>query len=256
MAMTLGFTAVTGATYTAAQYNTNVRDNWAASWVYSVAGDLMYATGATTATRLAIGAAQTLLKSTGAAPAWSTLAALMQLTALVSGQAAGDLFYANAGTTIARLPKGTAYQTLRMNGGATAPAWASVLAYCEVSRSSVFAVQTDTVINWNSEIYDDPGWHSPVTNPERITPGVAGTYMAFAHIHVVAADLCKAMIKLNNTTLLGAARVPGGGYEAFLSPHSRAIEMSNTDYVNVVVDDNGVSANMSTDSWFQLVRIQ
>ncbi len=39
--------------------------------------------------------------------------------------AAGDLFYATADNTWARLPKGTALQQLRMNAGATAPEWAA-----------------------------------------------------------------------------------------------------------------------------------
>lgn len=37
----------------------------------------------------------------------------------------GDLFYATAADAVARLPKGTALQTLRMNAGATAPEWVS-----------------------------------------------------------------------------------------------------------------------------------
>ena len=36
--------------------------------------------------------------------------------------AAGDIFYWN-GTTLVRLAKGTAGQTLKMNAGATAPEW-------------------------------------------------------------------------------------------------------------------------------------
>lgn len=72
MAYTSGFSAVTGAVFTAAQYNTNVRDNFTAIWVYTTAGDISYATGATTLARLAIGAAGALLSSTGTAPAWQT----------------------------------------------------------------------------------------------------------------------------------------------------------------------------------------
>ena len=53
MAFNNGFTAVTGATYTAAQYNTYVRDNFTALWPYTTAGDMMYATSATASARLA-----------------------------------------------------------------------------------------------------------------------------------------------------------------------------------------------------------
>ena len=42
--------------------------------------------------------------------------------------AAGDLLYATGSTTLAKLPKGTAAQTLKMNSGATAPEWTTVAA--------------------------------------------------------------------------------------------------------------------------------
>jgi len=41
---------------------------------------------------------------------------------------AGDLLYATGSTTLAKLPKGTASQTLKMNSGASAPEWATVAA--------------------------------------------------------------------------------------------------------------------------------
>jgi len=71
MAYSSGFTAVTGATYTAAQYNTNTRDNFTAIWVYTTAGDIAYATGATTLARLAApGGGGYYLGHTGSAPQW------------------------------------------------------------------------------------------------------------------------------------------------------------------------------------------
>lgn len=39
---------------------------------------------------------------------------------------AGDLLYATGSTTLVKLAKGTAGQTLQMNGGATAPSWVTV----------------------------------------------------------------------------------------------------------------------------------
>ena len=39
---------------------------------------------------------------------------------------AGDVLYATGATTLAKLPKGTTLQQLRMNSGATAPEWATV----------------------------------------------------------------------------------------------------------------------------------
>ena len=71
MAFNNGFTAVVGATYTAAQYNTYVRDNFTAIWAYTTAGDIVYAAGATTLTRLGIGANGSYLESNGSAPVWT-----------------------------------------------------------------------------------------------------------------------------------------------------------------------------------------
>lgn len=74
MAYSVHPTVITGQTWTASNQNTFVRDNFAALWPYT---------------------------------------------------AAGDLAYANAPNTLARLGKGTAFQVLRMNSGATAPEWAT-----------------------------------------------------------------------------------------------------------------------------------
>ncbi len=75
MAYNNSFTAVTGATYTAAQYNTYVRDNFTAIWVYTTAGDLAYATSSTALSRLAIGTAYKFLQvnSAATAPQWGGL---------------------------------------------------------------------------------------------------------------------------------------------------------------------------------------
>ena len=44
----------------------------------------------------------------------------------LTGFTAGDLLYASGATTLVKLAKGTAGQTLKMNGGATAPTWETV----------------------------------------------------------------------------------------------------------------------------------
>lgn len=72
MSFSSPFTAVTGATITAASHNTGYRDNINALWVYAGAGDIAYATGAADLTRLAIGAAYSRLRvnAGGTAPEW------------------------------------------------------------------------------------------------------------------------------------------------------------------------------------------
>jgi hypothetical protein len=97
MSFNNGFTAVTGATYTAAQYNTHVRDNFTAIWVYTTQGDIAYATGGASLSRLGIGAAGYQLFSNGSAPVWvdGTRYIPTQLNAdaaLITGDNAGQFF--------------------------------------------------------------------------------------------------------------------------------------------------------------------
>lgn len=74
MAFDNSFTAVTGATLAAGDWNTAVKGNWTASWVGTTAGDLNYYSSATAKSRLALGAAHTFLKSEGgSAPLYGAL---------------------------------------------------------------------------------------------------------------------------------------------------------------------------------------
>lgn len=89
--------------------------------IYTTASDV-YAVATLTAAGRALlddadAAAQ--LATLGAQPAGATLTSLEALSLV-----AGDTLYATAADTLTRLPKGTAGQVLRMNGGATAPEWA------------------------------------------------------------------------------------------------------------------------------------
>ena len=97
------------------------------------AGDILYATGATTLTKLNKGTAeQVLAMNAGAtAPDWGSvdLTVLPTITVAKGGTnlssfTAGDILYATGATTLAKLAKGTALYGLRMNAGATAPEWA------------------------------------------------------------------------------------------------------------------------------------
>ena len=98
------------------------------------AGDILYATGATTLTKLNKGTAeQVLAMNSGAtAPDWGSvdLTVLPTITVAKGGTniasfAAGDILYATGSTTLAKLVKGSAADVLTMNSGATAPEWAA-----------------------------------------------------------------------------------------------------------------------------------
>ncbi len=77
MAFSSPFTAVTGAVFTAAQWNTYGRDNLNAIWVGSAAGDIDYYSSASAKTRIAKPSVDSVLKNTSlGAPAWLAMTAL------------------------------------------------------------------------------------------------------------------------------------------------------------------------------------
>lgn len=65
MPFTPGFTALAGAVFTAAQYNTYVRDNFAALWPYSSVGDMAYLSAPGVLSPIAKGANGSFLKING-----------------------------------------------------------------------------------------------------------------------------------------------------------------------------------------------
>lgn len=69
-------TVATSDSWTASQHNTYIKDNFAAVWVGTTAGDLDYYTSATAKARLAIGAAGRVLVSNGSAPTWGVASTL------------------------------------------------------------------------------------------------------------------------------------------------------------------------------------
>ena len=116
------------------------------------AGDVLYATGATTLAKLAKGTAeQVLAMNAGAtAPDWGSvdLTVLPTITVAKGGTnlssfTAGDILYATGATTLAKLAKGSAADLLTMNAGATAPEWAAPAGGGKLLQV-VQSVKTDT----------------------------------------------------------------------------------------------------------------
>lgn len=64
-------TVATGDSWTAAQHNTYIRDNFTALWPYTDAGDIAYATSATTLGKVGIGTAAQILTSDGSGLTWT-----------------------------------------------------------------------------------------------------------------------------------------------------------------------------------------
>jgi len=101
------------------------------------AGDLLYFASGTTLSKLAIGANTTILTSTGTAPQWSAASAITIGTATnIAGGAAGSVPYQTGAGATSLLAIGTAYYTLGVNAGGTAPSW-------QPSPTSVLTAQGD-----------------------------------------------------------------------------------------------------------------
>ena len=115
------------------------------------AGDILYATGATTLTKLGKGTAEQVLamNTVATAPDWGSvdLTVLPTITVAKGGTnlasfTAGDIMYATGSTTLAKLTAaGHGSKTLQMNSGATAPEWVTVAAasadYVKIASSEI-----------------------------------------------------------------------------------------------------------------------
>lgn len=117
-------TPVTGDIISAAYWSTYLKDNFATLFPYTTSGDLAYATSSTVLARLGIGAANTILASSGTAPAYTALSTLTANVALVGSQAAGDIPYATSATAMDRLAVGAAGTILK---GGTSPSYGAIV---------------------------------------------------------------------------------------------------------------------------------
>ncbi len=164
------------------------------------AGDVLYATGSTTLAKLAKGTAeQVLAMNAGAtAPDWGSvdLTVLPTITVAKGGTnlssfAAGDILYATGSTTLAKLAKGTASQTLKMNAGATAPEWATVAAsgagsvrfHARMESAQSIANTTETNIVFDTEVIDVGSGYNTSSGYWTVPSGEGGTYMIYYSHH-------------------------------------------------------------------------
>ena len=123
MAFTGGSTKTTGDVITAAIWNNYLGasgsiDETAPAKV-TTAGDLVYGTGTNAIARLGIGSANTVLKSSGSAPAWGTVAA----TEMTANN--WKLFYSNGSGAVQELAL-AASGVLTANGTSAAPTFEAV----------------------------------------------------------------------------------------------------------------------------------
>ena len=98
----------------------------------------------------------------------------------------GDIIYASAANTPARLGIGSTDQVLKVSGGV--PTWATPATTgfigCSVTKSAVQSIAnaTATTLTWDGELFDTSTFHDDVTNNSRITipTGKDGKYQVTA----------------------------------------------------------------------------
>jgi len=134
---------------------------------------------------------------------------------MVTGQAAGDLFYASAAGVLARLAKGTAGQTLKMNAGATAPEWNNNFIGAQIRRNSDQAIAniTDTNISFTVEYQDTYGMFD-AGSPTQLTIQKTGTYLIGGSVSFQSNATGMRSVVLESSgggTLYAAANAVNGG---------------------------------------------
>ena len=121
----------------------------------------------------------------------------------------GDIIYASAANTPARLGIGSSAQVLTVASGI--PSWAtpasgSTFVGCSLTKSAAqsIATATETAITFNTEVFDTDSFHSTSSNTSRITipSGKAGKYLVNGQIMIDSAGSggAQGVLYLNGAT--------------------------------------------------------
>ncbi len=250
MSITTVPSVVTGQTYSAANYNTQVRDNINGIWVCTAAGDMIYATGASAAARLAL-VTGGILYGGASAPAW------------LAKPASVGILKNNTTGIPAWITGGNAYDVLRRNAANTDFEFASpALATCVVKHSADFSY-TSGMVAWDTDVLDTPGWHNPSSNNSRITVGEAGIYIAgvmFTYYEATGGAIERRIINLQkNGSTLTEGRFSTiqirDGVSGTLGGVTPPLSLIAGDYIEVLASISGPKTVIADYSRMWLVKI-
>lgn len=131
-------------------------------------------------------------------------------------------------------------------GGGTAFSGALV----RKSANQTIAADTLTAIAWDVEAYDTDGFHDNVTNNDRLTVHVDGTYVfGTAHLMSGGAATTNIFLELDGTTLQAAvAASSGSGTFPSLAVVSPPLVLTAGQYVTSEAYVNGVSRTVVADT--------
>jgi hypothetical protein len=172
---------------------------------------------------------------------------------------AGDVIYATGSGVVTRLGIGTANQVLTVNTGATAPEWKTpaattpTFAGCVLTQSNStqsVATNTATNITFNTEAIDTDGYHSTVTNTDRITiPSTkVGKYLVTAGIAMEANTTGARVVKIqkNGSVVYETGFPASSAGNTSFGQLSFVIDLASGDYINTAMFHTaGVSLNVA-----------
>ena len=151
----------------------------------------------------------------------------------------GDIYYASAANTPARLGIGSTGNVLTVASGI--PSWAAPaggsFVGCQLEKitsTQSISNATATAVSFNSEVFDSDGFHDNSTNNTRITipSGKAGKYLLIAQISYAANATGARIIKIyKNGSLLMLGNVLSA------APATDFTVINNTTLVNAAVAD-------------------
>ena len=167
------------------------------------AGDIVYYASGTTLTKLAIGAATTVLTSSGSAPQWTSLSGISVGTATnLAGGAAGSVPYQTGSGATSFLAIGTAAQVLQVNSGATAPEWVTSTGTGNVVRATSPTLVTPTLGVATATSVNKVAITAPATSA-TLTIADGKTLTANASLTLAGTDSTTMTMPASSTTLAG-----------------------------------------------------
>lgn len=138
---------------------------------------------------------------------------------------------------------------------------------CRVYKSANQSINntTDTLLTWNAETFDNNTMHDNSTENSRITATTAGVYLFKAQVAFAsnATGLRQCHFRKNGTDALAYVQLPAANGDRTTIQVATIVELSATDYVDVVAGQNsggalnieGAASDAYYASHYEAIRI-